>query len=56
MDKVLSELKMNDRNEFCLYKFSGRKIGKTGEGHRRREVEDHNEITVVTDRRGHEEP
>lgn len=38
MDTELSELKMNDREKFCLHKFSRREIGKTGKGQSRREV------------------
>lgn len=38
MDTELSELKMNDGKKFCLHKFSGREIGKTGKGQGRREV------------------
>lgn len=56
MDTELSELKMNDRKELCSLKFSRREIGKSGKGQRRGEAEDHGEIKVGTDRRGHGEP
>lgn len=32
MDTELSEVKMNDRKKFCLYKFSRTEIGKTRKG------------------------